>query len=168
MSFPPDPVDVVTAAKPRKKKVYAEVSATITYIADTKDNAVKLAEHFLSRRGIEGSYELLEEAKRSATVKMHVVYRVHGGWRSDFVRKIEYDARDLGVTLYNFTVDAARVEIPEQCPRKECSPCAHAVNPDLRYSDLELEHRYREDREEPVQETPVAPTDAPKRRWFNF
>jgi hypothetical protein len=154
---PPRPPEL---RKPVKKKVYAEVHATIRFKTDSKDSALKLAEHFLKRRGILGTFET-EGKGRSTRVTMTVTYRVHGGWRSDFIRKIEYDAKDLGVEVRDLDINTERNEIPDQCPRKECLPCARAIDPSFTPA-----HKVQDQGAEEYQTEPD--TVEPKRKWYQF
>lgn len=108
-----------------QKKVYTEAIARISFTASEVD-AQRICDAFLARKGIE-----LETISRSpqwrelVIIDMTVKYRVHGGWRSDFLRKLQIDAQDLGLDL-DFTVNVERREIPRECPRKECVPCETA------------------------------------------
>lgn len=160
MAYHPDPVDTV----PRKKKVFAEVQAVITLTAQTSKDAEALAEHFLKRRGITGSWS--KKTANGKTVEVAATYRVHGGWASDFVRKITYDAADLGIDLKDLDVQTTRTEIPSECPRQECMPCAVALNPAAAVRDTSVPKR----RELPAQETPVGTQPEPpkRRRFFSF
>lgn len=128
-----------------RKKLFAEVTASI-WFETASDRAEQLVEHFLARRGIEllNNVTYDTQKKRRTVVSFNVRYKVHGGWRSDFVRKLEIDAADLGVELRNLTVEVVRREIPAECPRKECAPCAIALNPALAQVQTAIKHAHTE------------------------
>ena len=112
-----------------RKKLYAEVLAKIWFDAPA-DQIEQLVTHFLARRGIELVTDVgYVTAKKRKIASFAVRYKVHGGWRSDFARKLEIDAKDLGVDLQNLNIEVSRREIPAECPRKECYPCSVALDP---------------------------------------
>lgn len=114
-----------------RKKLYAQISATITFIGKNRDDVERLTSNFLQRRGISivgtPSFYSAEHRRGKMVVTFTVTYRVHGGWRSDFIRKIEQDALDLGIEITDLDVTVRRQEIPEACPRKDCGPCEFAT-----------------------------------------
>lgn len=131
MAYVADPVK----KEPTRKKVYAEVLAEIQFTAPSHDDAERLVTNFLARRGItqHGNVQYGKPGhKKTVAVRFSASYRVHGGWPSDFVKKIESDASDMGTEVSNLQVSVTRTEIPAECPRKECFPCNWAVNPELR------------------------------------
>ena len=109
-----------------RKKLFAEVTAKISFTTKGDHAAQTLVKNFLARKGIvlvdEPTYEYDRWATR-CKVTFTVTYKVHGGWRSDFVKKIEQDSVDMKVTVEDLEIDVSRREIPEECPRKECPPC---------------------------------------------
>lgn len=110
-----------------RKKLYAEVTARISFVTKGDTNAKRLVDNFLSRRGIvlvdEPTYESVDRWVQRFKVTFTVSYKVHGGWRSDFVKKIEQDSIDMKVEVEDLDIEVSRREIPEECPRKECPPC---------------------------------------------
>lgn len=118
-----------TTAKIRKK-IYAKVFATITYKCKNDDEATRITNNFLKRRGIElvdaVHYEKVSLTRKETKVSFSVFYKVHGGWRSDFIKKMESDSIDTGVELTDVDILISRTEIPNECPRKECLPCSFA------------------------------------------
>lgn len=109
-----------------RKKVYAEATATISFVTKGDWPSTKLIKNFLGRRGISLVGDVIvEPLGRSLRFRttLTVRYRVHGGWRSDFVRKIEQDALDMRIDLQDLSVKVERREIPTECPRTECDPC---------------------------------------------
>ena len=115
----------------RQNKVYTEATATIAFVTTTRDDAEYLMISFLSRRGLDqhGSprYEELRRKVASWRARVTVSYRVHGGWKSDFIKKIESDALDAGIEIRELDVVIDRHEIPDECPRPNCVPCGEAV-----------------------------------------
>lgn len=117
-----------------QRKIYTEVAAEIAVTTDAGDSDA-LVETFLMRKGIElaSTVEHDTHPRKSTpplvTARFKVTYRVHGGWRSDFVKKIESDAADLGIIINGLLVEVERREIPERCPRKICVPCSIAMSP---------------------------------------
>lgn len=131
-------------------KIYAEVIADITFDASRQD-AEALYRHFAGRKSIETS-----DFKKITRGRWYfeAVYRVHGGWASDFVKKIEYDAQDAHVEPKNLVITTHRREIPEECPRKECRACSYVLDPSLRLVA--------------PKETKPDTLDKRKRRFWNF
>lgn len=123
--------EIVESAAKIRKKLYAEVTAQITFLAPTSEDAEKLRGNFLQRRGIvlvdAGKLERLNVHRKSTRSTFTVTYKVHGGWRSDFIKKLEQDAIDTGVPVTELEVTVSRREIPEECPRKDCGPCEFAT-----------------------------------------
>jgi hypothetical protein len=112
-----------------RKKLYAEVTATISFTTKSEEDATKLTSNFLERRGIElteGPQYTEVKRKGPTTSQFTVTYRVHGGWRSDFVKKMESDAIDMGVEIKDLEISVSRLEIPKECPRQSCGPCEFA------------------------------------------
>jgi hypothetical protein len=110
-----------------RKKIYAEATAIISFMGYDKQGLLNLTNNFLARRGIEtiDSPTIRPVGKSGSLHRVHfaVKYRVHGGWRSDFIKKIDSDARDLNVEILDLLVEVTRREIPTECPRKACEPC---------------------------------------------
>jgi len=133
----------------QRKKVYAEVIAKISFTGAEED-VLRIAAQFLGRRGITMRSDIgrTKASPWSSAIRVdfEVSYRVHGGWRSDIVRKIETDAADLGASFFDLEVEIQRTELPQECPRRECVPCAVARG-ETRYSDV-----YQ--RLEPITEVP--------------
>lgn len=113
----------------RRKKLFALVEATITPTVRTREDAERLAKAFLSRRGLIPVEETVIGSNsgtfgaKTWYARIKVTYKVHGGWRSDFVRKVTLDAQELSIEILALDVEAIRTEIPNECPRKECVPC---------------------------------------------
>lgn len=155
---------------PSKKKVFAEVRAVIDVSTDKREDTERLVRHFLQRRGIVETAPA-EFAKSGKHAVMQVAYRVHGGWASDFMRKLTYDAKDLGIELIDLSVNTTRTEIPGECPRQECKPCEFARRGETYYTPGREPLSTRVPGTEIVQDTPVGtkPEDERKRRrFFNF
>lgn len=128
MSYPPDPVDVDGIDKKIRKKLYAEVIADISFTTKSREDAEKIVTNFHKRRGVVPVGETAYSSHRGSTaVSFKVSYRVHGGWRSDFVKKMETDANDTGIAIENLEIMVHRTEIPNECPRRECPPCDFAT-----------------------------------------
>ncbi|HEY6018827.1 MAG TPA: hypothetical protein VIY48_02750 [Candidatus Paceibacterota bacterium] len=112
-----------------RTKLYTEAVATISFVAMNRGDAEHLTINFLSRKGLlqhgNPKFQTLTRGRCRATTT--VSYRVHGGWKSDFVKKIEADANDAGIEITDIEVILERKEMPDQCPRSECIPCSAAV-----------------------------------------
>jgi hypothetical protein len=122
--------DILNSVEDKKirKKLYAQVEAEITFSTKSKDDAAQIVKNFYKRRGIVPLGDPVYESRRDSTVvTFKVVYKVHGGWRSDFIKKVESDANDTGVAIENLEVLVIRTEIPKECPRRECPPCDFAT-----------------------------------------
>lgn len=160
----PKPSDPYPTTK-TKRKVYASVRAVITFSTKNRSDAEQLSSNFLSRKGITQHEDAVYSSDRKrTTVTLVVDYRVHGGWRSDFVRKVEADASDLGIDVEDLSVEAERTEIPHECPRRECIPCSIAIDPSALYSFS------RDKKTEPTDETldNVEPEEDKSTRWNPF
>lgn len=126
-------------------KLYAEVTAGIAFNASEKD-AERLYAHFTARRGITVRKSLTKTAIAGKRWMFEVTYRVHGGWKSDFAKKLETDATDTGVAIPGLEIVITRKEIPEECPRKECTACSFALRavkaPDTMVGEIKTRRKF--------------------------
>jgi hypothetical protein len=106
----------------KHQKVYTRAVARIVL---TSPRAREVVARFLERREIDPVDQPIFAHGRAI---LTVAYTVHGGYYSDFVRKLGADADDLEAEITGLNVEVERIEIPMNCPRTECDICERAVS----------------------------------------